>query len=110
MGYYSYYTLTAEDADGRPMIGTDPAIAETVMRISEYDSEWWTISDGEMRSTEMKWYDQAEHLGEISAAFPALRFTLFAEGEDGAQTYFYATGGKVEECNGEMVFPARSIW
>lgn len=110
MGYYSTYTLTAEDADGCQAIAT-PDLAAKIITTSGYGFGTWEISDGEMRSLDsIKWYDHQEHLATVSQAFPSLRFTLFVEGEDGAQAYLYATGGKVERCPGEMVFPARSIW
>lgn len=110
MGYRSYFTLNATDAEGRPMIGTDPTLPDAVCRISEYDFNWWKVDGDTMTSEEMKWYDHQPHLAALSAEFPAYRFTLFCEGEDGAQSYLYALGGQLERCNSVMTFPDRTIW
>ena len=95
--------LAWEQWDGA---GTGPEfgeITEAMARIAGKDPEYWAgVLTGAVLTS---WDEQGQHMRELSDMWPDTLFSLTCEDEGGNAWRTYARGGRIQEVDGEMVFP-----
>lgn len=93
MGYQTCHTLEVDDNNlelHKKQIG----------ELSGYDCRNWLWED------EAKWYDHEEHMRNYSKAHPTTLFTLTGNGEETDDNWIeYHRNGKMQRCDGEIVYP-----
>lgn len=98
MGYYTYYTLQANDAKTNLPVNEamERKICERLFEISKgaiFEDETFDhcLSDS------LKWYRHEEDLVELSKEFPEVTFLLEGEGEDRDDMWrFFVCNGECE--------------
>ena len=93
MGYYTEYTLSAENAEG-----LEEKITTDLEEISGYTIDFgWNDS--------CKWYDHQKHMITLSKMYPEVIFKLEGEGEESEDLWIkYFKNGKMQVCKAEITF------
>lgn len=82
--------------------------------ISNYDWEdpYFLNDNGqiEIQLFDARWYNAQNDLVTLSKKYPDLRISCLAKGEDEEQIIFDVFNGKIDQRDGEIVFPKRTLW
>ena len=94
MSYTTWYSLT-----------TEPEAPEVIKELREEneDAKCALEEDGNGNDW-ITWYDATYHIKAYSKKHPDIHFIMHEEGEDACQCKDYIRDGKMQVCNGRMVF------
>lgn len=110
MGYKSDFSLSVEGA----LIPYDQKeFVDSLISISGYhweDPYFFNDTGLDITLYDAKWYHLANDLKKLSTQYPDLRISCHANGEDGEQIIYDALNGIVDQRDGEMIFPPRTLW